>query len=46
MFYIITGANTELRDTSRTAISNKLLMNRTIRGEPSETGHDRLRHIC
>jgi len=44
--YVVAFTNAELRDASRTAIIDKLLMNGTIRGEPSKTGHDRLRHIC
>ena len=46
MFDVITGANTKLRDTRRPSISNKLLVNGTIRGEPPKAGHDRFGHIC
>jgi hypothetical protein len=46
MFDVVALTNTKLRDASRTAIIDKLIMNRRIGSEPPKTGHDRFGHIC
>jgi len=44
--YVVALSYTKLRDASRTAIIDKLLMNRRIGSKPPKAGHDRFGHIC